>query len=195
MVRGSIVAVVLAAGASSRFGSLKQNHRIDGQTLLGRTVQVLGDAGCRPIVVVTGAQAEALEADWSTPDVSLVHNAGWRDGMGGSISCGVGAALDSSSRVAALLMAVCDQPKLDACVLRRLIERFSTAQEEAVACEYGGQPGVPAIFGESWFDSLRGLRGNEGARQLLRGARPVATIPWPEGACDIDLPSDTARLS
>lgn len=195
MVSGSIVGLVLAAGESSRFGGLKQNFRIDGKTLLGRAVDALGDAGCEAVFVVTGAEAEALENDWERRGVRLVHNPSWREGMGGSIACGVSAVLEAVDGVAALVVAVCDQPELDAALVRRLIGRYAEGEQGAVACEYDGRPGVPAIFGKRWFDRLVELRGDEGARKLLRAPDSAATISWPEGAIDIDRASDVERFS
>jgi molybdenum cofactor cytidylyltransferase len=193
MVSDAIAGVVLAAGASTRFGSLKQNHRVDGQTMLERTVDLLAEAGCAPILVVTGAESDAIQTGWGCDDVRLVHNPDWSDGMGRSIAVGVNAARDSTDTVSAVLISVCDQPQLDAAVLRRLIDRFRAGPERVIGCEYGGCRGVPAIFGESWFDRLCRLKGGEGARRLLRDPGESGAIPWPAGAFDIDRPSDLAR--
>jgi len=193
VVSGSIAGVVLAAGASTRFGSLKQNHRIDGQTMLERTVDLLAAAGCDPLIVVTGAEADMLETGWCSSDVRLVHNVEWRDGMGGSIAVGVSEALNSSTSLSAVLLSVCDQPKLDEAVLRGLIDRLRAGPESAIGSAYGGCLGVPAIFGACWFDRLCRLKGTEGARGILREQREVGAVPWPEGAFDVDRPSDLTR--
>ena len=59
-----------------------------------------------------------------------------------------------------------------------------------VASEYAGRRGVPAYFPASAFKELMGLRGDVGARELLRGARAVEL---PGGELDVDTPEDLAR--
>ena len=65
-----------------------------------------------------------------------------------------------------------------------------------VACEYGGNVGVPALFDRELFDELMGLEGDQGARAVLEsGPDQVARIAWPAGAEDVDTPEDFAALA
>jgi len=58
MSEPSCVAVILAAGASSRLGQAKQLVKIDGEPLLERTVRLAAQVGCQPIIVVLGFEVD-----------------------------------------------------------------------------------------------------------------------------------------
>jgi molybdenum cofactor cytidylyltransferase len=96
--------------------------------------------------------------------------------------------------VAALIL-LADQPLVTAEHLRQLRALLSP-DCSAVAAEYSGSPGVPAIFQRSAFPALLTLSPESGAKQLLRtlGDR-VRRLPMPEAAADIDTPEDYARLT
>jgi len=119
-----------------------------------------------------------------------VVNDGWKEGMASSLRAGVAAAGDDPT-VEAVLLLPCDQPKLDGRIVRRMLDAFDGAPTSLVACEYSGELGVPALFGRAHFLDLAALRGDHGARKLLR--RPgleVTRVDWPDGAIDIDTPED-----
>src|SRR3712207_6167729 len=82
-------AVVLAAGATSRTGSPKQNPQNRGESLLMRAALAALGAGCRPVVVVTGAYAELSRRELDGLDVREVFNPLWETGMASSIRAGI----------------------------------------------------------------------------------------------------------
>ena len=82
---GSIAAVVLAAGGSTRLGRPKQTLVVDGMPLVRRAAQAAVDAGCVPVVVVLGAEALATRAALSGLDVAPEENPDWPSGMASSI--------------------------------------------------------------------------------------------------------------
>lgn len=171
-------AVVLAAGASTRFGSPKQLARLGGETLLERAVRVAREAGCSPVVVVLGASAAQIRAECLLGDAHVVVNDDWATGMGGSIACGV-RALDD---VDGCVVMTCDMPAVTSAHLRLLM-----VSGEVAASAYAGRRGVPAHFPASRFDELLRLRGDKGAHELLRAAK---SLELPGGELDIDTPED-----
>jgi len=186
-----IAAVLLAAGGSRRFGSPKQLHRVGGVTLVRRAAETARSAGCRPLLVVIGAAAEAIARELDPRECTIVVNEGWSDGMGSSIRAGVGRLREEAPECAAALLLLADQPAVSEPLLRTLVERFRLGPEPAVACRYGSVLGPPAIFSASLFGELEALRGDEGARSLLRSGRiAVAEIDFPEGALDVGAPED-----
>lgn len=186
-------AVVLAAGPSTRLGRPKQLLAADGPSLLRHTVLAALGARCHPVVVVLGAGAERVRPEIADLDVRIVMNAGWSEGVGSSIRAGIDV-LRAADPQAALLL-VCDQPRVDAALLARLIAEFEAAPGCAVACAYAGTLGVPAVFPRERFAELAGLRGDRGAKALLLGMPDkLRTVRWPEGAFDIDTPDDAQRL-
>ena len=181
--------VLLAAGASRRLGRPKQLLVWQGETLVRRAARAALAAGVDELIVVTGAERDAVAAALAGLDLRVVENEGWAEGIGSSIATGVRAASG-----AAVLLLLADQPGVDAALLAELIAGME-AGHERVACAYGGVIGVPALFsGASDLVALRGLSGDRGAAQLLRrtGAAVLA-IPAEQAAHDIDEEGDWWR--
>jgi CTP:molybdopterin cytidylyltransferase MocA len=174
----NVGAVILAAGASSRLGEPKQLVRLVGERLLERAVRVAAEAGCDPLVVVLGAEAEAIQAACSLGQARVIVNDAWAQGMASSIRCGVAAVTQCN----ATILMTCDQPAVTATHLQRLMQ---TRGEEPVASSYAGRRGVPAYFPATYFTKLFNLEGDSGARVLLETA---VSIDLPGGELDIDTP-------
>jgi len=158
-------AVILAAGASRRFGSPKQLLSYRGETLVERSVRLAREAGAGPVSVVLGYRAEAIRCALQRGRVSpgrtiTVRNPHWRDGMGRSLACGV-RALDRRAR--AVLVCLADQPLLETGDLARLVQVWRASPRSVVASRYDGKPGVPAIFPRSHFAALKPCPGTGAA--------------------------------
>jgi CTP:molybdopterin cytidylyltransferase MocA len=181
-------AVVLAAGGSSRLGRPKQLLRHDGATLLERTVATALAAHLRRIVVVLGAHADAVRASVRMP-AECVENVNWQAGVASSIRVGL-AALDSPD---AVLLLVCDQPRVSSAHLQALVRAAEAGK--IAASSYAGVIGVPAVFPKRWFGDLESLTGDRGARMLIREhADDTIVLPCPEAAFDIDTEADALVL-
>lgn len=189
--------IVLAAGASTRLGQPKQLLRYRGRTLIRRTVEAGLASKCDPVVVVLGANAEAIAAEIAEMPIRVAKNSDWSLGMGQSLRV----ALEELERSApegldAVVVCVCDQPLLTAAVIDSLVDKFREAGTPIVASRYADAAGVPALFSRACFDDLRNLAPAEGARVLLRSRRDdVATIDFPGGELDIDTAGDVDRLN
>jgi molybdenum cofactor cytidylyltransferase len=182
-----IGAVVLAAGASRRFGTPKQLQTLAGEAWVRRTARLAVQSGCSPVVVVTGAQApHVARALKGLPGVRPVHHPGWHEGMGSSIAAGIREFYTDPAVRGALLL-TCDQLALDSRILRRLIDAFDGEPLRTVACRYAGTVGIPVIFGCGWFERLAELSGDRGAKEfLLKKPEWLIDIEWPDGAADRD---------
>lgn len=174
-------AVILAAGASTRLGEPKQLVRLGGETLLERAVRVAREAGCEPVVVVLGAEAERVLAACDLRDARVVRNEQWREGMASSVHAGVAAA-DGADGV---VLMTCDQPAVTAEHLRALM-----VSGAVTASAYSGRRGVPAYFPASSFPELMRLTGDAGARELLREA---SVIDLAGGELDVDTEADQSK--
>jgi molybdenum cofactor cytidylyltransferase len=190
-----IGAIILAAGSGSRIGRTKQLLKIDGESLVRRTAQSAVDAGLRPIIVVTGSESDAVASELNGLGVTAAFNPIWANGIGSSIRCGVSELLKASAAVDAAVILLCDQPRLTADVLLRLIAAFQKAGKAAAACEFAGTVGPPCCFGRSLFSELAKIPDRDGAKKVLMVDRIRLTkIAWAEGAIDIDTPSDWERV-
>lgn len=186
-----IGAVVLAAGSSSRLGEPKQLLEYEGQALVRRAAAAALDGGCRPVVVVVGAEREKVAAALHGLEVEILRNESWERGMGTSIRAGV----DRLRECDALIILACDQPRVSARLLREMISVREQTEKPMVASAYAGTIGVPALFTRECFERLLSLGDESGAKALLH-ARPgdVASVAFPEGALDVDTPEDLRAL-
>ena len=176
----AIAAVVLAAGASRRLGEPKQMVRIDEETLLERTVRVALEADLEPVYVVVSGDQDFEFGVGKLANCSPLINDSAVEGMASSIRVGVAAAAE---RAAGVVLLACDQPAVTAEHLRELIAE----QDEIAGSEYAGRRGVPAYFPASEFPMLMELKGDVGARELLKGVKCIAL---PNGEVDVDTPDD-----
>lgn len=190
--RPTLHALVLAAGGSSRFGSPKQLVRFQGRPLLhlavARAVEVAGHA----VTVVLGAHAVLLAPLLRHSPATVVINRDWAEGIASSIRVGV-ARLPATCEGVLIMLA--DQAAVTAEDLKRLIGTWHGQPTHIAAAQYDATSGVPAIFPRGDFPSLAGLRGDEGARALLRrNTDRVMRVPMATAGIDIDTPEDLLRL-
>jgi molybdenum cofactor cytidylyltransferase len=178
----SVAGVVLAAGASTRLGRPKQEIVLDeatAETLVERTVRAALEADLSPVVVVVQPGASFVDRLRGCVVVTNEH-AG--EGMASSIRCGIQALRD----VAGAVVMTCDQVKMRAEHLRQLCAK----PEQVTGSRYAGKAGVPAYFPAAVFAELMNLKGDVGARDLLRSAVAIED----EGlTLDIDTESDLKR--
>jgi molybdenum cofactor cytidylyltransferase len=178
----SVAAVVLAAGASTRLGALKQLALLGEETLLERAVRVARAAGCSPVVVVLGAESVEVLGSSELGDVVRVTNDKWQEGMASSIRLGVRTLAFAAKDAEGVVLMTCDQPAVTAEHLRSLMMRV-----EVTASRYAERNGVPAFFPKNFFDRLMRLKGDTGARELLAAA-PSEELAG--GELDVDTLED-----
>ena len=181
-----IAGVLLASGASRRFGSDKLLAPLAGRAVIRWSAEALAPAVDALYVVVPTESAAFREALVGL-DVRWVTNADADSGMASSIRAGV-AALPSDAEAA--FIALGDQPLLDASVAIRLLARWHEDDARAVAPVYTDGRGHPVLFGASLYPFLRALDGDTGARELLEWlGDDLATVaisgPMP---VDVDTP-------
>jgi molybdenum cofactor cytidylyltransferase len=193
--------IILAAGSSTRMGQPKQLLLYEGETLLSRAVRAALETPYRPVVVVLGSQAEALQKGLSATEARIVFNQEWAEGMSSSIRCGLRALETAGSETteAAILM-LCDQPFVKSGTIVRLVEIYLAQRPLFVASEYetkdGKTRGVPALFSRALFAELMELRGAAGAKLIItRHEAAGSIIAVPEAAFDIDTPGDYLALT
>ncbi len=190
-----VAAVVLAAGGSTRFGKPKQLARFRGETFVGRIVKAAIEAGCDPVVVVTGEDSAQIESGLKGLAVRIAVNPDWPTGLASSIRGGLRNAMAGATDLDAALLVTCDQPFVDGAVIKQLIQLHSTSGKAIAASAYAGTLGIPALFDQSCFPDLLQLSGDTGAKEIIMG-RPndVASLDFPAGKIDIDTVADYEKL-
>ena len=158
-----IAALILAAGASRRFGSDKRLHHVDGVPLLAHTVARYREAFKRVGVTIrpNEGNVERLIADAGAlpiiaPDAEL--------GQGRSLAHGVAALADSGG----LVVGLGDMPFVREDTLVTIASRLAQGDAEVIRPRCNGHPGNPIGFAPSMFDALTRITGDQGARDLLR---------------------------
>jgi len=162
-----IGAVLLAAGASRRMGVPKQSLPYGTTTLLRRAVEAALASVCHPVVVVLGTHSERITREIEGLPIIVVENLRRADGIGSSISAGVGALCTAAPQVPAVILMLCDQPLVTCSVISRIVEAHQRTRASIVASQYAGSLGVPALFTHAHFAELRALNSTEGAKKMI----------------------------
>jgi CTP:molybdopterin cytidylyltransferase MocA len=185
-----IAGLVLAAGAGTRFGGRKQIAELEGRPLLEHALAAMESAPVEPVAVVLGADADAIlgTVDLHGAEPIVCHE--WEEGQSASLRTGIGALERAGAD--AVVVTLGDQPHLAARAIAAVVAaRGDGTKADAVRATYDGKPGHPVLLERSLFDGVRALRGDTGARELLRDAR-VIEVPC-DGLgdpADVDTPDD-----
>jgi molybdenum cofactor cytidylyltransferase len=195
-----VAAVVLAAGASTRFGSPKALAVLDGRPLLEHVLDGVREAGIDDIVVVLGHAADEIEDGIEWLDERRVRNPDPRF-LSSSLQVGLAAveALaedDADPPIRAAVVVLGDQPRTRPGVIRALMAAARTTDCPVVAPRYadGGGPN-PLLLRRDAFDLADEAAGDRGLGPVL-AERPelVLEVPIEGGNPDIDTPGDLAAL-
>lgn len=203
-----IASILLAAGASQRFGPAnKLVARVGGEPIIARVARVLDGSRVDQVIVVTPPEdhpdtrqiAEALAArDRQSSKVAfrLVANPDRTRGMGSSIAAGVRAL---GAEYSGVLIVPGDMPALTPAVVDRLIAAFSAAHGDAIvhAATRDGRQRNPVIWPRRLFPALAVLDGEAGGKPLIAAERAaqagsVIAVPFDDDRlfCDIDTVAD-----
>ncbi|MFA6958666.1 MAG: NTP transferase domain-containing protein [Thermoanaerobaculia bacterium] len=183
---------ILAAGGSTRMGEAKQLLDVGGESMLRRAVSGAIAARAGEVIVVAGAHAEAIANDLAGLDVRVVVNRDWQSGIASSVVAAVGAAEESGAH--AIVITLADQPFVGQAHIRRLASTIRASEARIVASAYPEGGGVPAAFDRELFAELKSLRGDTGARDLIRRL-PAMTLEIPiERTADVDTREEYERL-
>ncbi|WP_346797110.1 nucleotidyltransferase family protein [Halomonas sp. Bachu 37] len=188
-----MAALVMAAGASSRFGGCKLLANINGRALLQHSIDTASGLLPDDVYVVTGAwHRELMEArrQGRLSGASFIHADAWSEGLSASLIAGI----DYLERdYDAVLVLLADQVALDCSDLAQLLAAFDG--NNIVCSFYAGRRGVPAVFGKQSFSRLKQLRGDQGAKAVLyESTLPVRVCPIPSASLDIDTPDQLIPL-
>lgn len=183
--------VVLAAGGSTRLGQPKQLLTRQGESLVHRVVRLSLELAPSQVLVVVGANAQAVTSSIAGLDATLITNPHWERGLASSLQV-AGARLLPT--VTAVMVVACDQPAIEHSHLQALLLGARAATSACAGTRHGSALGVPAVVPRAWFTPV-GAVGDCGFGARLRQlpADTVHVLQAPELALDIDTPEDLAR--
>ena len=193
----SVAAVLMAAGAGARMGQRpKSLLELDGVPLICRQVLTLREAGVAELVLVLGHHAREIEAAVKELKVTVVINP---DPDAGPVTSQRLGLQSLSGQSDAVLMALADQPLLDAADLRQLVQAFKQ-RPPGCALLYprvAGQPGNPVIFTAGVRAAMLACPSDVGCKQWRQAHAPLVAA-WDCGNLhfvqDVDTPEDIATL-
>jgi molybdenum cofactor cytidylyltransferase len=139
---------------------------------------------------VLGHEAEACRRTLDSLRVVVTVNSEWQRGLGSSLAKGIVTLEMEAPDVSGALVMLADQPTVTTGLIDLLISHWRPPQRAIAATLYGSGGGVPAIFDRSFFPELRGLEGDQGARNLIAKERSRAALINPEAVLiDVDTPT------
>ena len=187
-----IVAVVLAAGAATRFGGGKLLARLSGRPVLQHVLDALHEAGLAEVVVVLGAHAQEIEAGIAWRGERRIRNPEPELGLSSSLAIGLAAVAPSATRA---LIVLGDQPALSREVIRRLLDEPDDPARPVVVPRYADDSARnPVLLSRPAFALAADATGDRGLGPVLT-AHPdlVREVSVPGSNPDVDTPADLVR--
>lgn len=160
---GTIAAIILAAGRSTRMGTNKLIADIGGKPMVRRVAEAALESAAAPVLVVTGHQEADVRIALTGLDVILVHNPNYAQGLSTSLKAGI-AAMPTS--VAGALVLLGDMPQI---APRHLDQLIAAHRDRAVIIvpAHAGKRGNPVLWPRAFFPAMLALEGDAGAKRLL----------------------------
>jgi molybdenum cofactor cytidylyltransferase len=179
-----IAAIVLAAGQSRRMGRNKLTAEIDGTPMAVRVIDAVVASQARPVVVVTGHEAERVRAMMLGRELTYVHNPDYAAGLSASLKAGLDAL---PADVDGALVVLGDMPAIRAEHIDRLIAAFNPVEGRSICVPTsGGKRGNPVLWGRRFFAEMRQVSGDVGARHLIG--------EHAEQVCEVAIDSEAVLL-
>ncbi len=190
-----IVALVLAAGKSTRIGMNKLLLDMDGQAVVEWVVDALLGSKVTGIILVVGYEGERVQRRLRGKDVLVVRNLEYEEGMAASIREGIHHIEEGSHGV---LIALADHPLVKSETIDQLIDAYQDTKKGIVCPTYRGKRGHPVIFNlKRYKKALLQLRGDIGGREVVEAHRDdllEIAVDSPGVVKDIDSWGDYEKM-
>ena len=176
-------------------GSPKQLLRIGDSTLLNHAVECALAAQLGPVFVVLGANADQIAPELKASNAILILNASWKQGMHTTIRSGIQVLEQSAPNCDAVILMGCDQPHVSPANLQALAGVFDRKMSPAVASQYAGTLGTPALFSRKLFEQLKALKSGGAKTVLNELGAAVQACDLAGGEIDLDTMAEYAAYA
>ncbi len=191
-----VAGLLLAAGAGRRMGGPKALLPWGDELLVEHGARLLAGAGCTPVIVVLGCQADEVRERAALTAAATVTAADWETGLAASLRAGLAALADGPGGAA--VVALVDQPGIGGGAVRRLVDAWRAGAVAAVAT-YAGLARNPVLLDRAvWPEVVAAAEGDVGARAWLGDNSGLVTPVACDGTgdpTDVDTPADYAALA
>lgn len=195
--RPTIAAIVMAAGRSRRMAPHNKLLVTDkaGKPMIARVVDNVLSSKARPILIVTGHQAEQVEHALGGRPVQYVHAADYAEGLSASLKTGIAAV---PPECAAAIVCLGDMPLVTGRMIDRLMQMYDPeAGRLIVLPTFRGKQGNPMLWDRRYFAEILAITGDSGARFLIgKHAEAVVEVEMADDGVlrDFDTTESLATL-
>ncbi len=186
------VILLLAAGNSTRMGTIKQLLPYKQTTLLGWAIKQAQQSKACDVFCVLGANAEIIKEQIEQYKVEIIFNVNYDEGLSASIVAGINHF--AHKEIDAVIIMLADQPNVNSIYLNELMIVSEINPTKIVASNYEEKIGVPAIFPKHYFDQLLNLKGDKGAKEFLNKHQSEIIKMKPCNLIDIDTKEEYQKL-
>lgn len=192
MLSNKIAIIILAAGNSNRMGKIKQLLEWEDKTIIEKIIKLSLSLKTKDVFVVLGSNYKKIYDVINKYNITIIKNNSWENGIGSSISKGIKKVMGYYNSLDGILIILGDQPLISKKYLEKMIHVFFKKKPDIVSSKYKKSFGVPAIFGNSIFQSLTNLNKDFGAKKLMEIHLKSMIIlkPSQEILYDIDTEKD-----
>ncbi len=162
--------IILAAGMSTRMQQLKQLVSFNGKPMLSWVMEAALASQLKTVFIILGHESQkiikTLALQVKRPKLQVVINPNFRQGHSSSLICGLTQALDTHHDAVMFLLA--DQPCINSSFINYLLDQFYKENKPICAPRYLGRQLNPVIFQNTFYDKLLSIKGDKGAKQLIK---------------------------
>ncbi len=187
-MRNNIALLILAAGASNRIGQPKQLLTYKNGTFISNITEEAIKSKVGDVFIVYGAYRNQIESEIRpfARKAKSFYNENWERGMGNSLAKGI-SEISQHGKYDAAIILLADQVMIDSNCIQRLYELHVKTGKGIVHSYYGNDYGPPTLFSSKYFDAMKKLDGDVGAKPLVKqNISDLAAFYFPPAKIDID---------
>lgn len=165
-----MIAVILAAGLSTRFGSMKLLEKIKNKSMVLHVADLVSSLDFEKKFIIYSDDEILNEIQLYCKKASqfqFIYNSQAHKGLSTSIKAAV-EQLNTTREKDGIMFFVADQPFIDTATVEKLLEAFHEDKGSIIVPLYGQSRGNPVLFSVKWIKELKNLEGDVGGRVIIR---------------------------